>query len=76
VAYALLTGVGLFLTWPANIFEIISYASRAFALYYTLQASIAADTAWGREDRWRGLGFAALAGLGLLIVFFGQAVEG
>jgi hypothetical protein len=35
-------GGGLALTWTANVFEIISYASRAFAPYYALQAMIAA----------------------------------
>ncbi len=46
MAYLLLTLVGLVLTWSANVFEIISYASRAFAIYYTLQASIAGVTSW------------------------------
>ncbi|HHB80734.1 MAG TPA: hypothetical protein ENK83_03165, partial [Aliiroseovarius sp.] len=36
MAYAVLVGIGLLLTWTANVFEIISYASRAFALYYAL----------------------------------------
>ena len=76
VAYVALGGVGLLLTWGANIFEIISYASRAFAAYYALQALIAALTAWRRRDRWRCLGFAALAILGMLMVLFGESVEG
>jgi len=76
MAYALLTCVGLFLTWSADVFEIISYASRAFALYYTLQALIAARTSWTQQDRYRSVGFIVLAGLGVLIVAFGQSVEG
>ncbi len=84
-AYALLVAIGLALTWSADIFEIISYASRAFAAYYALQALIAAVTAWrtpvrasgsGLERHWRPLLFAALAICGVMIVLFGQAVEG
>jgi hypothetical protein len=33
-SYALLVIIGIALTWSANIFEIISYASRAFVYYY------------------------------------------
>jgi hypothetical protein len=29
------------LTWETNVNEIIAYASRAFALYYTLQCCVA-----------------------------------
>jgi len=76
-AYAILVGVGLALTWSANVFEIISYASRAFAGYYALQAAIAALTAW-RDARSpaRALAFAGLAALGVAIVLFGEPVEG
>ena len=76
-AYALLTVIGLGLTWTVNVFEIISYASRAFAAYYALQAAIAAVTAWRAGERsWRPALFAALTVLGLAIVLFGQPVEG
>jgi hypothetical protein len=73
--YAILTGTGLLLTWTSGIFEIISYASRAFAVYYMLQALIAAVTAWRRKDHVRSAAFAVLAVLGMLIVVFGTPVE-
>lgn len=73
--YAILTGIGLALTWMADVFTIIAFASRAFALYYALQAALAAWAAWRTGDIRRGLAFAALALLGGLIVVFGQAVE-
>jgi hypothetical protein len=76
MAYALLTGAGLILTWVANIFQIITYASRAFALYYTIQAMIAALTAWRSGQVSKSLFFTSLAVLGLLIVIFGKAIEG
>lgn len=70
--YAVLCLIGIALTWTANVFEIISYASRAFALYYSAQAGIAARHAsGGRRYAW-----AALALLGLLIAIFGQSIEG
>ncbi len=76
MAYALLTAIGLILTWSANIFEIISYASRAFAFYYALQAAIAAVTAWRHPDQMKkSLFFVVLAVLGILIVLFGEAIE-
>jgi hypothetical protein len=75
-AYAVLAAVGVALTWWADVFDIIAYASRAFAIYYMLQAAIAAVTAWNANARTRSAGFAALAAIGAAIVVFGRAVEG
>ena len=75
LAYAVLVGFGVFLTWTSNIFEIISYASRAFAAYYAIQAAIAATSAWLRRDMARLMVFAPLALLGIAIAIFGQPVE-
>ncbi len=75
-AYAVLVGLGLTLTWSANIFQIISYASRAFAIYYALQAGIAAVSAW-RDPRYRSRApaYLALAGLGVAIAVFGTSAK-
>ena len=74
--YALLVAIGLFLTWQADVFQIIAYASRAFALYYTIQSAIAARRAWLVPDgRPRTLGFGLLVVLGSAIVLFGDNVE-
>ena len=75
-AYAVLVVLGLVLTWSANVFEIISYASRAFAIYYGLQAAIACVEARSNGHHGQSTAFGALAMLGLLIAVFGQAVEG
>ena len=40
-AYLLILLVTVLLTWSTNVNEIIAYASRAFALYYTLQCAVA-----------------------------------
>ena len=74
-AYALLVGAGLLLTWTANLFEIIAYASRAFALYYALQSAIAAINAFHSGRLFRLALFASLCVLGLMIVIFGTPVE-
>lgn len=74
--YALLVLAGLGLTWSANVFQIISYASRAFAAYYALQAAVASVTASRRRStRWRVMPYAALAALGAVIAVFGAPVE-
>ena len=75
LAYAVLVGIGLLLTWTANIFEIISYASRAFAAYYAIQASIATMTAHAQGRRWKAMLFGSLTVLGSAITLLGEPVE-
>lgn len=75
--YLAVTVVGLLLTWSLNVFEIVAYASRAFALYYALQALAAALNAVRlRHSLITVAGFLGLAVIGGLIVIFGTAVEG
>lgn len=75
-AYIVLAVIGIALTWWADIFEIISYASRAFAFYYALQAGIAAFETWHLRQGYRKpLLFGALTLLGLAITLFGTSVE-
>lgn len=76
VSYVILALIGMFLTWSLNVFQIISYASRAFALYYGLQAGIAAVSAWNQKERAKSVGFMFLVLLGFAMALFGQAVEG
>jgi len=75
LAYALIVGFGLFLTWTANIFEIISYASRAFAAYYAIQAGIAAMSAQGSNRPIKAAVFGLIALAGALATIFGKPVE-
>lgn len=75
-AYALLVSSGLLITWTANLFEIIAYASRAYALYYATQALIAALNARHSGCSTRQIGFfTALAVLGFSMAIFGVSVE-
>ena len=73
-SYAILVGIGIALTWSSDVFAIIAYASRAFAVYYALQAALAAHLAWRRkEQRW--IVYAGFALLGIAIALFGTAIE-
>jgi hypothetical protein len=71
-AYLLIMLTTLMLTWETNVTAIISYASRAFALFYTLQCLIAFLLALQKRDlprrRRRLFGF-AFVGVACLLVF-------
>ena len=62
--YAAVAALGITLIWAADIFAVIAYASRAFALFYAVQCAMAAFHAWrpdqGKRAAWRAAGFAAL----------------
>ena len=77
MAYLMLVLIGLSLTWFSNVFQIISFASKAFAYYYALQCGIASVGAF-REAKApiRGTAFGAFGILALAVLFFGQPVEG
>ncbi|TMV92902.1 hypothetical protein FGG78_06345 [Thioclava sp. BHET1] len=71
-AYPVLIATGVALTWSTDIFVIISYASRAFAAYYTLQAVLAALQSKGLKSG----AFWALAVVGLAMTLLGIPAEG
>jgi uncharacterized membrane protein len=73
--YAVLVGIGLVLTWTTNVFQIISYASRAFAAYYALQSAIAMVHAIRQQNTVRTGMYGAATVLAGLIVLFGRPVE-
>jgi hypothetical protein len=75
-AYIVLALVGLALTWMLHVFDIIALASRAFALYYAIQAAIATLALRQQGRAFAMFGAACLTLLGLLIAVFGRAVEG
>ena len=74
--YAMLTVVALVLTWAANVFQIVSIASRAFAAYYAIQAALAARGAMRSGRRGAAAGYLCLTLAGLAIAVFGQPAEG
>lgn len=72
VGYALTAAAAIAITWIANIYEIIAYASKAFVLYYGLQSIVALVT-MSHSGGWRqalksGLfGFAVLVSVAVLV---------
>ncbi len=75
-AYGLITALSIALIWLANIFEIITYASQAFAAYYLVQSVTALWLARRRGERTRAAAFALLAALLLAITLFARPVAG
>ncbi len=75
-AYAILVVLGLILTWSANIFEIIAWASRAFAAYYAFQNAVATLEARARGKTRHAAFFGVLTLLAIAIVIFGRPAEG
>jgi hypothetical protein len=74
LAYVLTVAVGLGITWAADVFQIIAYASRAFAAYYGIQAAIAAVRVWPTHKP-RAVLYAVLAVLGVAMAVFGRSFE-
>lgn len=77
--YALTALVALGITWIADIYEIIVYASKAFVIYYGLQCAVAAIVAWRPgpgHSRPRALLFAGGTILCVIILIFGIPADG
>ncbi len=81
-AYAMVSLVAIAVTWATNVLQIISLASRAFALYYAIQCVVAIMTAIRTRCHTdcekprvpvpvRIAGFAALGLLALAVAVFG-----
>ncbi len=76
MAYLGLAALALLMTWTADIFAIISYASRAFAGYYALQCAVATRLSYLRAGgSLRTLGFASLTALMIAAVVLGVPAE-
>ncbi len=75
-AYAVIAIIAVLVTISSNVFEIIGYASRAFAVYYALQSAQAAIVAKkvGAPPR-TIIFFAALSVLAAAIALFGTSIE-
>jgi hypothetical protein len=73
VGYVVTAAVAIAITWSANIYEIIVYASKAFVIYYGLQCSLAALVALrpATANRLHAILFAFGTALSLLVLVFG-----
>jgi len=78
-SYLILVGLAIALVWVANVFEIITLASRAFALYYLAQVFVAMQTAQGIgttvQYLYRQAGFGLIGAVLLWIVIFAIPVQ-
>jgi hypothetical protein len=67
--------VAIAITWSANIYEIITYASKAFVAYYALQSGQAFLSAWRQRRYLQAALFLAATGIALAIILFATPVE-
>ncbi len=74
-AYLWITGIALIVTLSTDIYNVVSLASRAFALYYMVQCVEAAMAARQQQAHTRAVFYYALAGLMLAIVVLGIPAE-
>ncbi|MBX3458127.1 MAG: hypothetical protein KF820_07215 [Candidatus Paracaedibacteraceae bacterium] len=77
-SYALVTTCAIILIWSANIFQIITLASRAFALYYMLQAveALVISRHSKSKNTAQQVIFACISILMLLVLIFAKSAEG
>lgn len=68
--YTLVVILATILIWSANIFEIITIASRAFAAYYLLQCLVALSINYSRKRWLQSAGLLLIASLLLLVLLF------
>ena len=64
------------ITWLADIYQIITYASQAFVTYYALQSLQAALSAWRLGKKKRAALYAVGIVIALVVVFFAVPGEG
>jgi hypothetical protein len=74
-AYAIVVAADLHLISTSNVFEIVSSASRAIALYYAIQSGIVSVAARAACGTGLGAGSAALSVIGIAIALFGAPAE-
>jgi hypothetical protein len=67
--------VAIAITWTGNIYEIITYASKAFVAYYALQAAQASLCAWRRRDFVPAAFYLAATAIALIIIVFASPVQ-
>ncbi len=78
-AYVIIVGIAIVLVWFADIFQIISIASRAFAFYYLLQTIsawlVAGKQCTGRRCLIERIRFGIMTLILLFVIILGHAAE-
>lgn len=62
--------VAILITWAGNIYEIITYASKAFVIYYALQSAQASYAAWRQGHYGRAALFAFGVVIAVIVIVF------
>ena len=75
LAYGLIWAITVGLTWATDVNGIIAWASRAFALFYAVQCTVAAATARHHDRMGRAAWYLLLAAVCVLVCFFGTGAE-
>ena len=78
LGYAATAAVALAITWTANIYEIIVYATKAFVLYYAIQSAMALRLRISEDSRdWpRIIAYGLAIVLAVVVLIFGVPAEG
>lgn len=74
-AYLAIGAITVLLIWSVDVKQIISLASRAFALFYCLQCLVAALVAWPSGSRFRATWYGGLGVLALVVAGLGKSAE-
>ncbi|MEP1382927.1 MAG: hypothetical protein ABJK64_03950 [Paraglaciecola sp.] len=78
-AYFLVLVITVILTWATDVNTIIAYASRAFALFYTLQAATAAIVAFqaktAKNRLFKMAFFSLISGICMMVFLLGLPAE-
>jgi hypothetical protein len=75
-AYILIGAISVFVIWATDVVSIVALASRAFALYYGLQCTVAVMIARHHDERRKVAWFGLLAALAYFIAIFGIPAGG
>lgn len=75
-AYLLIGAVSVIVIWATDVVSIVALASRAFALFYALQCSVAMMVAQKRGERLKSAWFGSLAALTFAIALLGIPADG
>jgi hypothetical protein len=75
-SYLLIAAVAIFVIWATDVVSIVALASRAFALFYALQCTVAVLVAHHRGDTGKGIAYGVFATLSLAVAVFGIPASG
>lgn len=76
IGYVATALAAIAITWLADLYQIITYASQAFVTYYALQSLQAAISAWKLGHKQRAMLYVFGIAIAILVVVFAVPAEG